>query len=269
MAKKILYTTQEKTGAQEKALNQVMAGQPHAQRRFIGALADEVAKIVIQRLPNLPKRSQNKKAKKKKKEKEINEGMFLDTSAIIDGRVFDVIELGLLQGTLVVPEFILGELKHIADSQDMVKRERGQRGLARLEKIRKTKYMKFQLLDEEPKTKKQEVVDERLILLAKKYKGRVLTCDYNLEKKASISGVTAINVHELANRLKVLAVPGEALHINLQHIGKDPTQGVGYLEDGTMIVVEHGSNDVGKAADVIVSRVIQTSSGRILFAKKI
>lgn len=253
------------TAQEEKALTEAVPTEPRAQRRFIGALADEVAKIVIQRLP---KRSATPK-KKKAFKKEIPEGIFLDTSAIIDGRIFDVIDLGLLHGTLVVPEFILGELKHIADSQDMVKRERGQRGLARLEKIRKTKFMKFQLLNEEPKTKKEEVVDDRLILLAKKYKGRVITCDYNLEKKASISGVTAVNVHELANRLKVLAVPGEALHITLQHVGKDPTQGVGYLEDGTMIVVEQGNSSVGGAVDVMVSRVIQTATGRILFAKKI
>lgn len=253
------------TAQEEKTLTAAVPTEPRAQRRFIGALADEVAKIVIQRLP---KRSASPK-KKKASKKEIPEGIFLDTSAIIDGRIFDVIDLGLLHGTLVVPEFILGELKHIADSQDMVKRERGQRGLARLEKIRKTKFMKFQLLNEEPKTKKAEVVDDRLILLAKKYKGRVITCDYNLEKKASISGVTAVNVHELANRLKILAVPGEALHITLQHVGKDPTQGVGYLEDGTMIVVEQGNSSVGAAVDVMVSRVIQTATGRILFAKKI
>lgn len=253
------------TKTEEKVITQALSNERPLPRRFIGALADEVAKIVIQRLP---KRTSSPK-KKKQEKKTIEQGIFLDTSAIIDGRIFDVIALGVMQGTLVVPEFILSELKHIADSQDMVKRERGQRGLARLEKTRKTKFMKFQLLDEEPETKKQEVVDDRLILLAKKYKGRVITCDYNLEKKSAISGVIAINVHELANRLKILAVPGESLHITLQHIGKDPTQGVGYLEDGTMLVVEHGSNDVGRAVDVIVSRVIQTSSGRILFAKKI
>ena len=252
------------TAQEEKVIAATLPQEPKAQRRFIGVLADEVAKVLMQRLP---KRSAEKN-KPKKKAKEIPQGMFLDTSAIIDGRVFDVIDLGILHGTLVIPEFILGELKHIADSQDMVKRERGQRGLARLEKIRKTKFMKFQLLNEEPKTKKETAVDDRLILLTKQYKGRIITCDYNLEKKAAISGVIAVNVHELANRLKVLAVPGEALHITLQHIGKDPTQGVGYLEDGTMIVVEQGSGNIGQSADVVVNRVIQTSSGRILFAKK-
>lgn len=255
------------TNTEEKVIAAAIAKAQPLPRSFIGALADEVAKVVIQRLPK--RTGGAKKERKDKKEKKgIEQGLFLDTSAIIDGRIFDVIDIGLLQGTLVIPEFILGELKHIADSQDMVKRERGQRGLARLEKVRKTKFIKFQLLNEEPKTSKKEVVDDRLILLAKKYKGRVITCDYNLEKKASISGVVAINVHELANRLKILAVPGEALHITLQHIGKDPTQGVGYLEDGTMLVVEHGNGDVGNAVDVVVSRVIQTSSGRILFAKK-
>lgn len=252
------------TQKQEQQIAKAINSQQPLPRGFIGSLANEVAKIVIQRLPK-----RTSVPKKKKQEKKIENGLFLDTSAIIDGRIFDVIDLGILQGTLVIPEFILAELKHIADSQDMVKRERGQRGLARLEKTRKTKFLKFLLLNEEPITKKQEVVDDRLILLAKKYKGRVITCDYNLEKKASISGVTAINMHELANRLKILAVPGESLHITLQHIGKDPTQGVGYLEDGTMLVVEYGSGDVGRAVDVIVSRVIQTASGRILFAKKI
>ncbi len=253
------------TQQEEKVIVQAIAKQEPLPKNFIASFADEVAKVVLERLP---KRSPTPK-KKKEKTKDITQGLFLDTSAIIDGRIFDVIDLGALQGTLVVPEFILGELKHIADSQDMVKRERGQRGLARLEKTRKTKFLKFQLLNEEPVTKKQEVVDDRLILLARKYKGRIITCDYNLEKKSAISGVTAINVHELANRLKILAVPGESLHITLQHTGKDITQGVGYLEDGTMLVVEHGSGDVGKAVDVTVSRVIQTSSGKILFAKKI
>lgn len=247
---------------QEKA---VTAALP---RGFVGAVADEVAKIVLERLPRLPQRNSKPKVNKKRIH-EAEHGVFLDTSAIIDGRIFDVIETGLLYGSLVVPEFILGELKHIADSQDMVKRERGQRGLKRLEEIKKKKYMKFLLLNEEPEMKKKPAeVDDKLIAITKKYKGRVITCDYNLEKKATIGGVSAINMHELANRLKVLAVPGESLHVTIQHVGKDPTQGVGYLEDGTMIVVEQSSQVVGKEVDVVVSRVIQTSSGRILFARK-
>lgn len=236
---------------------------------FIGAVANEVAKIMMERMPRFPSRPQKKQVKKKKNT-EAEHGTFLDTSAIIDGRIFDIIELQLLHGSLVIPDFILSELKHIADSQDMVKRERGQRGLARLEIVRKKKYMKFVLLSDDVISPKREIeVDDRLIMITKKYKGRVITCDFNLEKKATVSGVTAINVHEIANRLKVLAVPGEALHMTIQHVGKDPTQGVGYLEDGTMVVVERASADVGMETDVVITRVIQTSSGRILFAKKL
>ena len=215
----------------------------------------------------------------KKKTKTIEDGLFLDTSAIIDGRIFEVAALGVLTGVVVIPESILLELKHIADSQDMVKRERGRDGLEALEKLKKTKKMKVIVLpSEEEKTEKKKhlpvgkqgkEVDEQLIDIAKKHKGKIFTCDYNLEKKASIHGVIAINMNALAQCLKVSAVPGESLHIKVLHPGKDSTQGVGYLDDGTMLVVEQGFNDVGKMVDVVVSRVIQTVSGRILFAKKI
>jgi uncharacterized protein YacL len=173
-----------------------------------------------------------------------------------------------LIGKVIVPEGVLLELKHIADSQDTVKRERGRKGLEELERLRKVKTVKVVVLEEE-ETKKRREVDERLISLAKQYKGRILTCDYNLEKKASIQNVVAINVNGLANALKVTAVPGEAVHLKVLHQGKDVTQGVGYLDDGTMIVVEQGSAEVGNVIDVVISRVIQTSAGRILFGKKI
>ena len=235
---------------------------------FIGAIADEVAKIVIQRLPSRrPRNNGNKTAKKK--QQELERAIFLDTSAIIDGRIFDVFELELVIGNVIVIESILLELKHIADSQDMVRRERGRKGLEALEKLKKVKSVKLLVVPENGLKEKLKEVDERLIAMAKKYKGRIITCDYNLEKKAVIGNVRAVNVHELANRLKITAVPGETLHMLIQHVGKDPTQGVGYLEDGTMVVVEMGSSDVGKAIDIVVSRVIQTASGRILFAKKI
>ncbi len=235
--------------------------------RVIGIIADEVAKTVVRRLPH-PTRS-----KKRKKAKKVENAIFLDTSAIIDGRIFDVIHIGLLKGTFVILESILLELKHIADSQDIVKRERGRKGLGLLEKLKKEKGIKVDFISGE-KEKSMELdkireVDEKLIKAAKLNKGRIITCDYNLEKKASISGVTAINVNTLANVLKVTAVPGESLHIKILHVGKDQSQGVGYLDDGTMIVVENASMDVAKEKDVIVSRVIQTTAGRILFAKKI
>jgi len=240
------------------------------QTPFVGALAEEIARTVVERLPKmLPKRG--KKTNKKKKKK-IERGIFLDTSAIIDGRIFDVISTGIFDGIFVVPENILLELKHIADSQDMIKRERGRRGLEALEKLKKTKKIKVTILSQNgrqiPEIKKKEV-DEQLIDLAKDYKGKIITCDYNLEKKASIHGITAININALAQCLKISAVPGEALHIKVLHQGKDLSQGVGYLDDGTMIVIEYASGEVGKMLDVVVSRVIQTASGRILFAKKI
>lgn len=246
--------------------------------KLVGALADEVAKTLMQRLPNMitsPAKSSKKKVSKSKNGKKIESAIFLDTSAIIDGRIFDVINLGLLNGIIVIPESILMELKHLADSQDMVKRERGRKGLDYLESLKKNKKMKLMVHPEEgekgleSKGKKPLEVDEKLIRIAKNHKGKIITCDYNLEKKAAIDNVQAINVNALANSLKVIAVPGEALHIKVLHPGKDATQGVGYLEDGTMIVVEEGSELVGKMADVVVSRVIQTATGRILFAKQI
>lgn len=239
--------------------------------KLVGVLADEVAKTLITRLPNMLPRPKSRKARKKSKK--IEHGIFLDTSAIIDGRIFDIIHLGLLNGVIVILDSILMELKHLADSQDMVKRERGRKGLNFLEALKKGKHMKVVILAEDDekgmeKGKFQEV-DEKLIKIAKHHKGKIITCDYNLEKKATIDNVQAINVNALANALKVIAVPGESLHVKLLHPGKDLTQGVGYLEDGTMIVVEDGSEYVGRALDVVVSRVIQTASGRILFAKKI
>lgn len=243
--------------------------QPSVSQGFIGLIADEVAKTVIQRLPSLMPSVRRKKTVKKAKR--IEHGMFLDTSAIIDGRIFDIIHLGLLNGVVVLPHSILLELKHIADSQDMVKRERGRRGLEYLETLKKSREIKVQVLTEaeEETVKKIKEVDEKLILLTKLHKGKLITCDYNLEKKASIQGVKAINVNVVATSLKIIAVPGESLHISVQHRGKDASQGVGYLDDGTMIVVEEGSSLIGQSADVVVARVIQTASGKILFAKKI
>lgn len=238
---------------------------------LVGALADEVAKTLVLRLPNMIPMPKPNKAKPKKTKK-IDYPVFLDTSAIIDGRIFDVINLGLLNGVIVIPDSILMELKRLADSQDMVKRERGRKGLEYLESLRKGKKMKMQVLSEDgikELEKKGMQVDDKLIKLTKIHKGKLITCDYNLEKKATIENVFAINVNALANSLKVIAVPGESLHIKLLHPGKDQTQGVGYLEDGTMIVVEEGSHFVGKSIDAVVSRVIQTATGRILFAKKI
>ena len=237
--------------------------------KVIGAIADEVARTLISRLPGMIPRPRRKP--KTKKQKRIENAIFLDTSAIVDGRIFDVIALGILNGVIIITDSILMELKRLADAQDAVKRERGRKGLEALERLKKTKKMKVVVIPDaiDKSNQKNIEVDERLIQTAKHHKGKVITCDYNLEKKANIQNVIAINVNALSNALKIIAVPGEALHIKILHQGKDTTQGVGYLEDGTMIVVESGSTSVGRTVDVVVSRVIQTATGRILFAKRI
>lgn len=243
---------------------------PGLPQRFIVLLAEEIAKVMVLRMPGLNLARVNRKKNKPKLKKILNP-IFLDTSAIIDGRIFEIIQLGLLSGTFVITDSILRELKYIADSQDAVRRERGRRGLDKLAKLRKVRGINTLILKEsfENNSGKPGEVDERIIRAAKEHKGKIITCDFNLDKKANIDGVTAVNLNELANLLKVLAVPGEALHIKIQHAGKEETQGVGYLDDGTMIVVEHGREVIGKTIDVVVARVIQTASGRILFAKRI
>jgi uncharacterized protein YacL len=235
---------------------------------LVGVLAEEIAKTVIERLPKMNPLSGRRKVPPKPKQKKIENSVFLDTSAIIDGRIFDLINMGVFSGTFVVCEGILLELKHIADSLDVVKKDRGRKGLEALEKLKKNRKIKVTVLMNDKQAIKKKEVDEQLISMAKSHKGKLITCDYNLEKKAYIHGVVAVNVNAMAHALKVVAVPGEALAVKVLHPGKDVTQGVGYLDDGTMLVVERGSSDIGKTIDVIVARVIQTASGRILFAKK-
>jgi uncharacterized protein YacL len=268
MAKKTMAKVQNKQKEAVPAVRTTEKG-IHFSPRFVGLLADEVAKTVSRRL--LLRRQNGKK--KKNHNHTLEDAIFLDTSAIIDGRVFDVINLGLLRGNIAILESILLELKHIADSKDLVRRERGRKGLELLDKVKKVKGIKLIAISQEKEKimglDKLKEVDEKLIQAAKMNKGRLITCDFNLEKKGSIGGVAAININTLANVLKIIAVPGETLHIQIQHKGKDITQGVGYLDDGTMIVVENASQDLGRELDVVVSRVIQTSAGRILFSKKL
>jgi uncharacterized protein YacL len=265
MAKKEIKKVQKRVKEENIPALETTEKGIHFSPRFVALLADEVAR-------RLPLRHSN--GKKKKNHNHTLEGaVFLDTSAIIDGRIFDVINLGLFRGNIVILESILLELKHIADSKDLVKRERGRKGLELLEKVKKVKGIKLIAISKDKEKlmglDKLAEVDERLIQAARMNKGRLITCDYNLEKKGSIGGVSAININTLANVLKIIAVPGETLHIQIQHPGKDVTQGVGYLDDGTMIVVENAAQYLGKELDVVVSRVIQTSAGRILFSKKL
>lgn len=223
-------------------------------RRVVLQIADEVAK----RLKRKP--SSGKKITAQKFDKPI----FLDTSAIIDGRLFDLIKLGVFDGNLILIESILTELKNIADSKDDIKKERGRRALRMLDDIKKQKNVKLIVLNEGDE---DYPVDEKVIQYAKKHKGKIITCDFNLAKKAKIENVISIDIHEIANVLKTQAVPGDSFWIKLVHKGKGEGQGVGYLADGTMIVVEQGSEFLGKSIKVMISRIIQTDAGKILFAK--
>ena len=269
---KLKPTTPVKEAAAAEKIDKADAERrmPTFSPNIIGAIADEVSRTLISRLPGVMRaRARRKPTKKAKK---IENAIFLDTSAIIDGRIFDVIYTGILNGVVVITPHILLELKHLADTQNTVKRVRGRKGLEALEKLRKAKQMKVMVLPEETskQPEKEHIeVDEQLIKAAKYHKGKIITCDYNLEKKANIENVTAINMNGLANSLKAVAVPGESLHVKIAHLGKDKTQGVGYLDDGTMIVVEEGSTALNKELDVVISRIIQTATGRILFAKRI
>lgn len=225
-------------------------------RRVVLQIAEEVGKVVNQ---GLAVRRRRKVASKK-----IENPLFLDTSAIIDSRVFEISKMGVFYGNVVVLESVLGELKNIADSKDDVKRERGRKALNSLDTFKKQRGIKLIVLPDE---KEGIPVDESIIFHAKRYRGRVITCDYNLSKKAKISNVITINVYELANILKTTALPGEIFWVKIMQEGKGAGQGVGYLPDGTMLVIEQGRSLIGNTVEVVVSRIIQTDAGKILFAK--
>lgn len=230
--------------------------------RTLVQIADQVAKTVIARLPTLLYKGGAKKSKLKKVK--IDNAHFLDTSAIIDGRILEVGKQGFLTGTIVVPEFILLELKHIADNQDPLKRARGRRGLEVLTGLKKIKGLKIRITQDEVEIPE---VDEKLIKLARYYNARIITCDFNLNKKATLEGIQVLNVNELANALKTTVLPGEELKIKIVQEGKEKGQGVGYLLDGTMIVIERGQQQIGQTVEVVVSRVFQTAAGRMIFTQ--
>ncbi|MDO8498795.1 MAG: hypothetical protein Q7S44_03345 [bacterium] len=194
----------------------------------------------------------------------VNQPLILDTSAIIDGRILDIARTSFLYGTILVPSFVLAELQQVADSADYIKRSRGRRGFEIIEELKKAKGIRIEVWDKEPLAK---TVDDKLIKLAKNLHGRIITTDYNLNRVATVSSVTVLNINDLANAVKTVAVPGEGLEVKVIHLGKDPKQGVGYLPDGTMIVVEDGANLVGKEIKTEVSRVLQSSAGRMIFTR--
>ncbi len=189
----------------------------------------------------------------------------LDTSVIIDGRIFDICETGFIEGPLVIPNFVLDELRHISDSSDSLKRNRGRRGLDILNKIQKELSIETQIVDDDfPKIAE---VDAKLLKLAQKIEGKVITNDYNLNKVAEFQGVPVLNINELSNAIKPVVLPGEEMTIDIVKDGKESSQGVAYLEDGTMIVVEGGRKYIGQTTEVIVTSVLQTAAGRMIFAK--
>lgn len=193
------------------------------------------------------------------------EAKLLDTSVIIDGRIADIVQTGFLDGVLIIPSFVLEELQHIADSSDVLKRNRGRRGLDILNRVQKELKVKVQVLE----TDFEEVseVDSKLVKLAKQLGGKVVTNDFNLNKVCELQGVGVLNINDLANAVKPVVLPGEEITVQVIKDGKEFGQGIGYLDDGTMIVIEGGREYIGSRVDVLVTSVLQTSAGRMIFAK--
>lgn len=225
-------------------------------QRVIRQIADEVGKVVSKRITI-------RRRKTRKSNKKIDNPIFLDTSAIIDMRIFDLAKIGAIWGNFLVLESVLTELKNIADSRDAIKRERGRKAMDALDRFKKIRGIKVTLIADES----GKPVDESIVDHAKKFKARIITSDYNLSKKAKISNVVAVDLYEMANVLKTQAVPGEDFFVKIVQEGKGENQGVGYLPDGTMLVVEQGKGALGKTVQVEVSRIIQTDAGKILFSK--
>ncbi len=191
----------------------------------------------------------------------------LDTSVIIDGRIADLCESGFIEGTLLVPAFVLEELRHIADSSDLLKRNRGRRGLDILNRMRKDPSIKIQIYDNIKGLENQSEVDTKLVKLSQKLGAKIMTNDYNLNKVAELHGVKVLNINELANAIKPIVLPGEEMSVQVVKDGKEAGQGVGYLDDGTMIVVDGGKRFIGQTINVVVTSVLQTAAGRMIFAK--
>ena len=191
----------------------------------------------------------------------------LDTSVIIDGRIADILKTGFIEGNIIIPDFVLVELRHIADSSDSLKRNRGRRGLDILNRIQSDYGIEIYDTTAEKSLEEIPEVDVKLLKLAQIMKGMVVTNDFNLNKVATITGIGVLNINELANTLKPVVLPGEEMQVFLVKEGKENNQGVGYLDDGTMIVVEDGKKFIGQTINVAVTSVLQTSAGRMIFVK--
>jgi uncharacterized protein YacL len=191
--------------------------------------------------------------------------ILMDTSVIIDGRIVDIARTGFLTGTLLVPRFVLNELQYIADSADGLRRQRGRRGMEILSELQKDPTVPTEISDINVEGARE--VDDKLVILARQMKCPILTNDYNLNRVAEIQGVSVLNINELANAVKAILLPGETLQVNVIQEGKEFGQGVGYLDDGTMVVVENGVHHLHSNIPVTVTKVLQTAAGRMIFAK--
>jgi uncharacterized protein YacL len=208
-----------------------------------------------------------KSAKSQKATSEVERRILVDTSAIIDGRISDIAKTGFLGGSLIVPRFVLNELQFVSDSADSLRRQRGRRGLEVLAELQESQDVPVIISDVDVEGVRE--VDERLIILAQQMNCPILTNDYNLNRVAELQGVKILNINDLSNAVKVVLLPGEEFDIDVIQEGKVYQQGVGYLEDGTMVVIENGQRYLEQRISVTVTKILQTSAGRMIFAKPI
>ena len=227
------------------------------------------------------KKNQQKDQQKENREIAVQEGLaystkdkkhsripkIFDTSAIIDGRILEVMRTGFFEGPIIIPEFVLTELRHIADSSDALKRNKGRRGLDILNQIQDEFGIEIYNTDSEKSIKEIPEVDVKLLKLAQIMKGKVVTNDFNLNKVAAIKGINVLNINELANAIKPVVIPGERMRVTLIKSGKEREQAIGYLDDGTMIVAEEGKRYIGRNVEIIVTTALQTAAGRMIFGK--
>jgi uncharacterized protein YacL len=198
-------------------------------------------------------------------EKGVSRTILLDTSVIIDGRIADIAQTGFLVGSLLIPRFVLNELQYIADSADTLRRQRGRRGMEVLSRLQKETIVPVRISDIDVEGVRE--VDDKLVILARQLRCPILTNDYNLNRIAELQGVIVLNVNELANAVKMVLLPGETLKVDIIQEGREAGQGVGYLEDGTMVVVEDGRDYIHQEASVMVTKILQTAAGRMIFAR--
>lgn len=234
---------------------------------IVGYLGFQVGFRRREEFMNILSVARKERAKKRPDETEqvSLKSKILDTSVIIDGRIADICQTGFLEGTIVIPQFILKELQHIADSSDVLKRNRGRRGLDILNRIQKELDMEVEIYDGDFEDIPE--VDSKLVKLAQEIDGIVVTNDFNLNKVCNFQKVPVLNINDLANAVKPVVLPGEELAVQVIKDGKEQKQGIAYLDDGTMIVVEDGSDYIGKTIEVLITSVLQTSAGRMIFAK--